>query len=57
MPCVLIKMYQLIFSCRAGLITSTAKTLDLLRQNLQKCINKEIDTIVKQYLDVGRTNK
>ena len=36
---------------KAGLITSTAKTLDLLRQNLQKCINKEIDTIVKQYLD------
>ncbi|CAC5399871.1 unnamed protein product [Mytilus coruscus] len=36
---------------KAGLITSTAKTLDLLRQNLQKFINKEIDVIVKEYLD------
>ena len=38
---------------RAGSITNTAKSLDLLRQNLQKHIDKEIDAIIQRYLDVS----
>ncbi|XP_061196324.1 uncharacterized protein LOC133204586 [Saccostrea echinata] len=36
---------------KAGLITSTAKSLDILRQNLQKFINKEIDVIIQDYME------
>ena len=39
--------------CRAGSITSAAKSLDILRQNLQKYINREIDDIVQRYLTVS----
>ncbi len=38
---------------RAGSITNTAKSLDILRVNLQKFINKEIDGIVQKYMDVS----
>lgn len=45
-----------IFFChRAGLITSTAKSLDILRQNIQRFINKEIDVIIQDYMEVIRT--
>jgi deoxynucleotidyltransferase terminal-interacting protein 1 len=37
---------------RGSCITSTAKSLDILRQNIQSAINKEIDTIIKKYLEV-----
>ncbi|XP_005110186.1 uncharacterized protein LOC101855298 [Aplysia californica] len=36
---------------RAGVIMSTAKSLDVLRQNLQRNINKEISEIIKRYTD------
>ncbi|KAK3084598.1 hypothetical protein FSP39_016083, partial [Pinctada imbricata] len=36
---------------KVGVITSTAKSLDILRANVQKCINKEIDQIIQQYLE------
>ncbi|XP_064618633.1 uncharacterized protein LOC135482492 [Lineus longissimus] len=36
---------------KAGSITSAAKSLDILRQNLQKVINKEIDVIVQKYVE------
>ncbi|KAJ9590160.1 hypothetical protein L9F63_016716 [Diploptera punctata] len=36
---------------RGRCITSTAKSLDILRQNIQSAINKEIDTIIKKYLE------
>ncbi|KAL8604577.1 hypothetical protein ACOMHN_013357 [Nucella lapillus] len=36
---------------KAGIITGSAKTLDLLRQNLQKSINKELDQIVHRYVE------
>jgi cellobiose-specific phosphotransferase system component IIB len=45
-------MKLIILFCRAGLITSTAKSLDILRQNIQKFINKEIDVIIKDYMEV-----
>jgi len=32
---------------------STAKSLNILRRNIQSAINKEIDTIIKKYLEVG----
>ncbi|XP_030746943.1 deoxynucleotidyltransferase terminal-interacting protein 1 isoform X2 [Sitophilus oryzae] len=32
-------------------VTSTAKSLDLLRKNLQAAINKDIDNIIKKYID------
>ena len=38
---------------RGRCISSTAKSLDLLRQNLQSVINKEIDVIIKKYLEVS----
>ncbi|XP_063221974.1 uncharacterized protein LOC134530758 isoform X2 [Bacillus rossius redtenbacheri] len=46
-------------SCRAhlpsgrfrGHCTSPTKSLDLLRQNIQAAINKEIDSIIKKYLE------
>ena len=36
--------------CRG--ITSATKSLDILRQNLQASINKEIDMVIKKYLEV-----
>lgn len=33
-------------------MTSAAKSLDILRQNLQAAINKEIDLVIKKYLEV-----
>lgn len=38
--------------CRAGAITNAAKSLDLLRQLLQRYINEEIDAVIKRYLEV-----
>ena len=40
------------YTFRAGAITNTAKSLDLLRQLLQKFINQEIDCIIRKYLQV-----
>jgi hypothetical protein len=37
---------------RGSCIMSAAKSLDILRQNIQSAINKEIDTILKKYLEV-----
>lgn len=31
-----------------------AKSLDLLRKNLQSAINKDIDAVIKKYLEVCR---
>ncbi|XP_069694976.1 uncharacterized protein [Periplaneta americana] len=36
---------------RGRCMTSTAKSLDILRQNIQSAINKEIDSIIKKYLE------
>ncbi|XP_069135299.1 uncharacterized protein [Argopecten irradians] len=36
---------------KSGCIVSAAKSLDLLRQNLQRFINKEIDVIIQQYVE------
>ncbi|XP_074641287.1 uncharacterized protein LOC141899034 [Tubulanus polymorphus] len=36
---------------KAGCITSSAKSLDLLRQNLQKSVNKEIDEVIQKYVE------
>lgn len=36
---------------KLGCITSSAKSLDVLRQNLQKSINREIDEILQRYLE------
>ncbi|XP_064485018.1 deoxynucleotidyltransferase terminal-interacting protein 1-like [Ornithodoros turicata] len=36
---------------KLGCITSSAKSLDVLRQNLQRNINREIDEIIQRYLD------
>ena len=38
---------------RAGLISSAAKSLDLLRQNVQKDINRELEDIVQKYVEVS----
>lgn len=38
---------------RSYSITSPAKSLDLLRKNLQNAINKDIDNVLKKYLDVS----
>ncbi|ENN78879.1 hypothetical protein YQE_04668, partial [Dendroctonus ponderosae] len=32
-------------------VTSATKSLDLLRKNVQMAINKDIDNIIKKYLD------
>lgn len=40
-----------IHKAKVGCITNSAKSLDLLRQNLQKSINKEIGAIIQSYLD------
>ncbi|CAN7944648.1 unnamed protein product [Ixodes pacificus] len=36
---------------KLGCITSSAKSLDVLRQNLQRSINREIDEILQRYLE------
>lgn len=36
---------------RLGFVNGTAKSLDLLRQNMQKFINKEIDDIIQKYIE------
>ncbi|XP_054724913.1 deoxynucleotidyltransferase terminal-interacting protein 1-like [Uloborus diversus] len=36
---------------RLGFISGTAKSLDILRQNMQKFINKEIDEIIQKYIE------
>ncbi|CAG9817410.1 unnamed protein product [Phaedon cochleariae] len=36
---------------RAFSITSPSKSLDILRKNLQNAINKDIDTVLKKYID------
>ncbi|XP_076434565.1 uncharacterized protein LOC143274591 isoform X2 [Babylonia areolata] len=36
---------------KAGVIMSPAKSLDLVRQNIQKKINEEVDQIVRKYMD------
>ncbi|GIX83268.1 deoxynucleotidyltransferase terminal-interacting protein 1 [Caerostris extrusa] len=36
---------------RLGFISGTAKSLELLRQNMQTFINKEIDDIIQKYID------
>lgn len=35
---------------KVACITSTTKSLDLIRQNLQKFINKEIDKVIQEYI-------
>lgn len=37
---------------QTGCIKSPAKSLDLLRKNLQSAINKDIDNVIKKYLEV-----
>lgn len=37
---------------RAYSITSPTKSLDLLRKNLQNAINKDIDNVIKKYIEV-----
>lgn len=37
---------------RAKNLVNAAKSLDLLRQNLQNSINKDIDNVIKKYLSV-----
>lgn len=34
-------------------ITNPAKSLDLLRKNLQNAINKDIDNVIKKYIEVS----
>merc|ERR1719483_1684634 len=34
---------------RSGVVTSTAKSLDILRQTLQASINKEITEVIRKY--------
>lgn len=36
----------------AGCITSSSKSLDILRKNLQSAINRDIDNVIKKYLEV-----
>lgn len=37
---------------RGRCVTNASKSLDILRQNLQAAINKEIDAVLKKYLEV-----
>lgn len=39
---------------RGRCMTSASKSLDLLRLNIQTVINKEIDAVLKKYLDVSK---
>lgn len=34
-------------------VVNAAKSLDLLRQNIQSAINNDIDRVIKKYLDVS----
>lgn len=34
-------------------VVNAAKSLDILRQNIQSAINNDIDRVVKKYLDVS----
>lgn len=36
-----------------GCITSPVKSLDILRRNIQNAINKDIDNVIKKYLEVS----
>lgn len=36
-----------------GCITNPIKSLDLLRKNLQNAINRDIDCVIKKYLEVN----
>ncbi|KAH3891582.1 hypothetical protein DPMN_015686 [Dreissena polymorpha] len=36
---------------KRGCITNPAKSLDIIRENLQKSINKEIDAVIQTYMD------
>uniref|UniRef100_T1J2H2 Uncharacterized protein n=1 Tax=Strigamia maritima TaxID=126957 RepID=T1J2H2_STRMM len=40
-----------IHRARIGYVSSTAKSLEILRQSLQKSINKDLDDIIKKYVD------
>ncbi|XP_060571095.1 uncharacterized protein LOC132729346 isoform X2 [Ruditapes philippinarum] len=40
-----------IHKAKVGCVVNSAKSLDILRQTLQKSMNKEIDAIIKSYLD------
>ncbi|UYV82219.1 DNTTIP1 [Cordylochernes scorpioides] len=35
---------------KIGFVTNSTKCLDLIRQNIQKLINKEIDTVIQKYI-------
>lgn len=37
---------------RTHCMTGPAKSLDLLRKNLQNAINRDIDNVIKKYLEV-----
>ncbi|WAR03559.1 TDIF1-like protein [Mya arenaria] len=36
---------------KVGCITNSAKSMDILRQNLQKAMNKEIDAVIQSYME------
>ena len=42
---------------RGRCMTSASKSLELLRLNVQNVINKEIDAVLKKYLDVSKKKK
>ena len=48
---------MLFFFFRAGCITSAARSLDILRQNLQKSINNDIQEVLKKYIDVSISSR
>lgn len=41
---------------RSHCMPGPAKSLDLLRKNLQSAINKDIDAVIKKYLEVCSAN-
>uniref|UniRef100_A0A8D8ZTG8 Uncharacterized protein n=2 Tax=Cacopsylla melanoneura TaxID=428564 RepID=A0A8D8ZTG8_9HEMI len=41
---------------RSRCVMSATKSLDILRQNLQASINRDIDSIIKGYLEVRRVD-
>lgn len=45
-----------IYHIRTGCIMNAARSLDLLRSNLQKYINKEIDDVIQTYINVSIQN-
>ncbi|KAL3857532.1 hypothetical protein ACJMK2_012191 [Sinanodonta woodiana] len=40
-----------IHRAKAGIVTSAAKSLDILRQNIQKSLNREINQVIQKYMD------